>query len=147
VKSWWFSLVLLLEYLLTFALWLSFPNRTAYLGCGVLAVVLMAVQLRYAARRGYFADRSDLILHGLVIVDVALEGASYELFNTASQCIFCVPGDAPAFHNGYNFVGCATILGAFVGGYHAWALRRSHRSNEPPKGPEPTEGGFPNMNS
>ena len=47
----------------------------------------MVAGMRRAARRGYFADRSDLILHGFVIVDVALEAMSYELFHAASQRI------------------------------------------------------------
>lgn len=89
MKSWWFSGALLLEYVLTFQLWLTFPGRTAFLVIGALAVVVMASGMRRAARTGYFADRSDQFMHGLVIVDVALEAVSYEAFHAASLCIFC----------------------------------------------------------
>jgi hypothetical protein len=39
MKSWSFSLALLLEYLLTFQLWRTFPNRSAYLVVGGLFCV------------------------------------------------------------------------------------------------------------
>ena len=131
VKSWWFSLVLLLEYLITFQLWKTFSDRTAFLAFGVLAVIAMVAGMRRAARQGYFVDRSDRFLHGLVIFDVVLEGASYELFNVASQCIFCASADASRFHNSYNFCWCGAILGTLVGGYHAWALRRARDQSFP----------------
>ena len=89
----------------------------------------MTVGMRRAAQRGYFVNRSDLVLHGLVIVDVALEGMSYELFHAASQCILCVPADASGFHSGYNFCWCAATLGVLVGGYHWWALRHVRSPN------------------
>jgi len=124
VKSWWFSVALLVGYVLTFQLWLKFPDRIAFLVIGSLAVAAMALGFKQAMRGGYFADRSDLVLHGLVIVDVALETASFELFHVASTCIFCVPGDPSRFHGNYNFCGCSAIFGLLVGGYHGWALRR-----------------------
>lgn len=127
MKSWSFSIGLLLEYLLTFQLWRTFPGRAEFLVVGILAVIAMTLGLRRAARFGYFADRSDLVLHGLVIVDVALEGVSFELLHVASTCIFCAPADAGSFHDGYGFCWCGTILGLLVGGYHGWALRKSRR--------------------
>ena len=130
MKSWSFSVVLLLGYLITFQLWRTFSDRTAFLVFGILAVIAMVAGMRRAAQRGYFADRSDLILHGLVIVDVALEGMSYELFHAASQCILCAPADASRFHNSYNFCWCAAILGVLVGGYHWWALRHVRTPND-----------------
>ncbi|HEX4146733.1 MAG TPA: hypothetical protein VHY91_24765 [Pirellulales bacterium] len=125
MRSWWFSLALLLGYLLTFQLWRTFPDRAAFLVFGALAVIGMVAGMRRAARQRYFVDRSDLVLHGLVIFDVALECVSYELFNAASQCIFCAPADAGSFHGGANFCWCAAILGVLVGGYHGWALRHA----------------------
>lgn len=125
MKSWWFSLALFVGYLITFQLWRIFPDRAAFLVVGIVAVIAMSVGMVLAARRGYFVDRSDAVLHGLVIVDVALEGVSYELFQVASRCILCVPGDASTFHNSFNFCWCATILGALVGGYHWSALRKT----------------------
>lgn len=124
MKSWSFSLALLLEYVITFQLWRLYPDRTTFLVVAVLAVAIMAAELRNAARRGYFVDRSDLVLHALVIVDVGLEGASYEVFNAASRCIFCVPGDASTFHSNFNFCWCTALFMALVGGYRGWALRR-----------------------
>ncbi len=145
VKSWWFSFALLLAYVITFQLWQKFPDRTAFVIFGILAVALMSAGLWQAARCGYFVDRSDLVLHALVIVDVGLEAASYEIFNVAAQCIFCTPGDAGSFHNRYNFCWCAAILGLLVGGYHGWALRRRRaqqaRDRADEKGvPAPDEG-------
>jgi hypothetical protein len=130
VKHWWFSLSLLVAYLLTFQLWLAFPNRIALLVIGSLAVVAMMVAMRQATRRGYFADRSDWFLHGLVIVDVALETASFEAFNAASMCVFCTPGDVSRFHSNYNFCWCSVVLGVLVGGYHGWALHRGRGSGD-----------------
>jgi hypothetical protein len=91
----------------------------------------MTVGMRRAAQRGYFVNRSDLVLHGLVIIDVALEGMSYELFHAASQCILCVPPNASEFHSTYNFCWCAVILGLLVGGYRWWALRHTRNPNGP----------------
>lgn len=125
VKSWWFSLALLVLYVLTFQLWIHFPDRIAFLVIGMLSVIAMTVGLRHAAQRGYFVNRSDLVLHGLVVVDVALETASFELFHVASQCIFCTPGDPSCFHSNYNFCWCSVILGVLVGGHHGWALCRA----------------------
>ena len=131
MKSWSFSLALLLEYLLTFQLWRTFPNRSAYLAVGGLAVIVMSAGIRRAARRGYFPDRPDLVLHGLVIVDVALETASYEVFHAASQCLLCVPADASIFHNNFNFCGCAAVFGVLIGGYHGWALHKLRTTVKP----------------
>ena len=82
--------------------------------------------------RGYFVNRSDLILRGLVIVDVALEGISYELFHAASQCILCVPADASGFHSGYNFCWCAATfsapLSAAITGWRSPHLRSPNGS-------------------
>jgi hypothetical protein len=114
--------------LITFELWRTFPDRTAFLVFGIVAVVALAAGMQWAARRGYFVDRRDLILHGLVVVDVALEAASFEGFNAASQCLLCAPGDASTFHNHYNFCWCSAILAVLVGGHHWWALRREARS-------------------
>jgi hypothetical protein len=130
MKSWWFSLALLVGYVMTFLLWKTFSNRTAFLLCGLLAMLVMAAGMKRAARGNYFVNRTDLVLHGLVIVDVALEGLSFEVFNTASRCILCAPGDASTFHNSYNFCWCTAILGGLVAGYHWWALRQVRRSNE-----------------
>jgi hypothetical protein len=130
VKSWSFSLALLLVYLITFQLWRTFSDRSAFLVFGILAVIVMVAGMSRAAQRCYFVDRSDLVLHGLVIVDVALESISYELFNAASRCLLCIPADASGFHGGYNFCWCAAILGVLVGGYHWWALRRARRPND-----------------
>jgi hypothetical protein len=130
VRSWWFSLSLLLGYLITFQLWRTFSDRTAFLVVGILAVIAMVAGMRRAARRGYFVNRSDLVLHGLVIFDVALECTSYELFNVASQCVFCTAADASKFHDSYNFCWCAAILGVLVGGHHWWALRQARSPSE-----------------
>ncbi len=142
MRFWWFSGALLLGYVLTFQLWLMYPGRTAFLVVGALAVVVMASGMRQAARSGYFANRSDQVLHGLVIVDVALEAVSYEAFHTASMCVLCTPGDANCFHSNYNFCWCSAILAVLVGGYHWWALRReatscdgANRSSQSPHSP------------
>jgi hypothetical protein len=122
MRSWSFSLALLVGYLLTFQLWRAVPTRTAFLVVGGVAVVAMAWGLKRAARRHYFANRTDLVLHGLVIADVALESISYEAFNTASMCLLCVAGNPGTFHGSYSFCWCAAVLGGLVGGYHWYAL-------------------------
>lgn len=124
MKNWWFSLSMLGLYLVTFQLWLTFPERVAFLVFGALAVGAMSACFREAARRGYFVSRTDRVLHALVIADVALEAVSFEVFDVASRCVFCTPGDPSCFHSNYNFCWCTAILGVLVGSYRAWGLYR-----------------------
>jgi hypothetical protein len=129
MRAWSFSLALLLGYLLTFQLWRVFADRAAFLLVGGMAVVAMVRGFERAARGHYFANRTDLVMHGLVIVDVALESLSYEAFNTASQCFLCIPGDPASLHSSYGFCWCAAVLSGLIGGYHWYALKKSRRSN------------------
>jgi hypothetical protein len=126
-KSWWYSLLLLAGYLLVFHLMLAFPHRATFLMAGVVSVSLLAGALGQAAIWGYFVDRSDLVLHALVVADLAAECALFEPLRAASLCLFCAEADAAGFHNNYNFYGCATIFAVLVGGYHGRALSARQR--------------------
>ena len=73
VKRWSFGLVLLLVYLGAFNLW-QVLNASWTLASSIGITVLLVTLLAAAARRGYFFNRWEALLHGLVILDILLEG-------------------------------------------------------------------------
>ena len=73
VKRWYFGLVLLLAYLGAFNLW-HVLNASWTVVSSIGITVLLVTLLAAAARRGYFFNRWEALLHGLVILDILLEG-------------------------------------------------------------------------
>ena len=73
VRRWSFGLVLLLVYLAVFNLWLVVNARWTLVSSIGITVLLVALLLE-AARRRYFFNRWEALLHGLVILDILLEG-------------------------------------------------------------------------
>ena len=116
---WYFSLMMLIAYVATFAAWKLAPARITFLIVGLAAIVVLLAGMVRAHRAGYFANRLDLILHAWVIVDLALETAAFEAFKMAQP--FAV---IEKFHDNLNFVGCALIFSALIGGHRWFALRK-----------------------
>ena len=92
---------------------------------GAAAIGLLVVSLNQAQRAGYFVNRVDLSLHGLVIVDLAIEAIAFEVFRTLQPY-----ASAELFHDNANFVGCAILFVSLVGGYRWWSLSAERRKHE-----------------
>ena len=69
MKNWSCSLALIPLYLATFALWQHFPSRWLFVTGGIVTTLAMVLLIGRAARRGYFAGKLDLILHGIMGAD------------------------------------------------------------------------------
>jgi len=127
LKTWSYTLFMLAVYIAVFRLWQEYPSRAMFLtGAGLGAAVLVAGMV-WAARRDYFANRTDLVLHAMVIVDVALEGGAYEALRAFSLYVFGSEGIVGTFHANHNFYVCAAAFAVLVGGYHGWAVLRRSR--------------------
>jgi hypothetical protein len=102
----------------------------------------MALLIARAARRGYFAGKLDLILHGIVAADVFAEGCLFEfcraVFGSGEE-----QSVMRAIHGHFGYVGCAAGFALVIGLHRAYALRR----RQPPalsaavKLPEPVLAG------
>ena len=74
LRSWWYSLVLLVCYLAIFHLWMRLDRPGILAAAAIMTAVLAGLQYG-AFRSGYFRNHWDNALHASVILDVALEGA------------------------------------------------------------------------
>ena len=136
MSRWYYTIGLMLAYVAVFRVWQAFPGRSMFiLGAGV-TIGVMTAGMVWAARRGYFANRSDLVLHALVIVDVGLEGGAYEFVRLVTTWLFGAHGSVAGFHDHHNFYVCAAAFAVLVGGYHGWAIRVRDRFGESPKNDE-----------
>ncbi len=123
MKTWSYTAGMLLLYLVVFQVWQLFPGRLMFVISAAVTIGLMSTGMVAYARRGYFANRRDLFLHSLVIIDVGLEGGAYEVVRVVSAWFFGAYGSLASFHDGHNFYVCAAAFGLLVGGYHGWAIR------------------------
>ncbi len=119
-NRWYYSLLMLGIYLVTFAAWKVAPSRIAFLFIGMVAIAALSCGMSRARRNGYFADRLDLVLHAWVIVDLFIETVAFEAFRVLQP--FAV---MQKFHDNLNFIGCAVALSTLVGGYRWFALRQT----------------------
>ena len=114
IKQWYYSVCLLIIYIISFHIWGLFQNRMVFLVSGIVTVSLASVFLYLANRQNYFINRIDLSAHILVIIDLALEALLYELakglFKLDKQDIFL-------FHNNYSFYYCALAFALVIGLY------------------------------
>jgi len=92
VKRWSFGLVLLLVYLGVFNLWLVVNARWTLVSSIGITVLLVALLVE-AARRRYFFNRWEALLHGLVILDILLEGTFLREYHSHGF-YFCALGFA-----------------------------------------------------
>lgn len=101
---WSFSLFLLAAYLLTFHAWLEMPAHwVAFSGWMIPLVLLFSAA--DAWKKGCFVNRFDAFNHGVVILDLWIEGVFVRL------------------HEGWSFYGCAIAFALVLGAYRAWILR------------------------
>jgi len=127
MSRWSYSLFMLAVYLGTFVFWKEWPSRSAFVVGGLTAAAVLAGAMVWAARRRYFVNRLDQVLHAWVIVDVVLEALAYEglgafvNLGTEQQPLVL------RFHDNNNFLGCAAAFALLIGGYRWWALRKSGR--------------------
>jgi hypothetical protein len=123
MKNWSYSLALIPLYLGTFALWQHFPSRWLFVAGGAVTTFAMALLLTRAKRRGYFAGKLDLVLHGIVAADVFAEGCLYEFCRAAFGA-----GEEltvlRAVHGNFGYVACAAAFMLVIGVHRAYALRR-----------------------
>lgn len=122
-NRWGFSLQLFISYITIFLIWMCFPNRWVYLLVGALALALLVQRFLQARRVGYFVNRVDTRLHGLVLADVFLETISFEVFR-----LFQPAAVAETFHYNTNFIGCTAAFTLLIGGYRYFAM---HRDRQP----------------
>jgi hypothetical protein len=134
MKTWYYTAGVLLLYLMVFCFWQLFPGRLTFLIGAAATIGLMSVGMVASARRGYFANRRDLFLHSLVILDVGLEGGAYEAVRVVSTWLFGAHVNVARFHDSHDFYACAAAFGLFVGGYHWWAIRTRHQIGAPQTG-------------
>jgi hypothetical protein len=106
LKNWWFSLVLAVVYLGMFILWTaSARNIIVFTACASTLALLIA--LAWAAKRRYFFNFWDGLLHAIVILDLLLEGTLIR------------------DHSSRGFYLCALAFAAVIAGYRLH-LRRKH---------------------
>ncbi len=124
MKRWSYSLVMLVLYVALFLFWKQYPSRTSFVAGGAVVATVLAIGMYLAAKRGYFVNRVDLMLHAYVILDVVLEAVAYEglklgmRFGTEGQTL------VGSFHNNNNFYGCAAAFALLIGTYRFVAVRK-----------------------
>jgi len=102
---WWYSIVLLCVYLATFHIWTPFKHGHAAL-FGLVVSFGLFVGALVARRRGCFVNDYDFAFHGVVILDLILEG-------------LLVPA-----REGYGFYGCAAAFAVAISGYRLNVWRK-----------------------
>lgn len=125
MKRWSYSLGMLLLYLALFLFWQQFPSRLGFLVGGAVVAAVMIAGMIVVARRGYFANRLDLILHAYVIIDVLLEGVCFEGLRLLPGVAAEPASFVRSFHANNNFWGCAAVFAVLIGGYRYVSLRRA----------------------
>ena len=139
MSRWSYSLFMLAVYLGTFVFWKEWPSRSAFVLGGLVAAGVLAGAMVWAARRRYFVNRLDQVLHAWVIVDVVLEAGLFEVFGAA---VDLGPDRQPfvlRFHDNNNFLGCAAAFALLIGGYRWWTMRKAGRTT--PGGEKQPESG------
>lgn len=111
MKDWQYSACLLIGYLTIFQLWVG-AGRLFVVSSGVLWCLVFGIWALVQWRQGYFVNRLDGMLHGVVILDVLLEALLLEE------------------HSHAGFWLCGVGFAAVVGGYRFSALRRKSFKEE-----------------
>jgi len=122
---WWYTVVLLAVYLGTFHIWKPFPHADAAL-LGIIVACALAAGALEARRRGFFVNKYDGFFHGVVILDIVLEGV-------------LVP-----VHIGNGHLWCALAFAMVISGYRIEAWREmkdrkqgSQKEAQAPASPTP----------
>ena len=72
LKDWYFSIILLITYILTFHFWMLVSYKLVLIS-GICVTFSLCIFIVWAQRRGYFANLFDMALHGFIILDILLE--------------------------------------------------------------------------
>ena len=104
LKDWYFSIILLITYLLTFHFWMLVSN-TFVLVSGLCVAFSLSIFMVRSQRRGYFRNLFDITYHGFIILDILLETVFVQ------------------DHDHYGFSLCALAFSVVVGGYRYKKLK------------------------
>ena len=129
LRRWYYSLLMLVTYVMVFLFWKHFPSRTGFILGGVVAVTLLAIGSAGAWRRKYFVNRIDFCLHAYIIVDLCLESVLFEVLHLFNN-VPVTAGLVSQFHDNNNYILCAAALATLVGGNRFYALRRARNPNQ-----------------
>lgn len=108
MKNWWYSLLLLGAYVLTFELWLRM-SRNGIMGSAVGASILLLSLEHHAAAQRYFRNLWDRLFHAAVIADLLIEGLTLPV------------------HEDRGFYLCALGFAAVIAGYRGWLCCQARR--------------------
>ncbi len=111
MKDWGYSLVLIIGYLGLFQYWSSAKADEILWTCLLWGAVFGAA-LEWARRSRYFLSRTEIAIHGAVIVDVLLEGLLI------------------SDHAHAGFWLCGGGFAVVIGGYRAYLLRGATRGGD-----------------
>ena len=120
-KNWYYSLILLIIYILSFHLWCHFQNRRVFIISGIAIAGFTLALTIFAYRKKYFVNRVDLGCHILVIVDLLLEAL---LFEIALRIFPISTDDIFLFHNNFSFYYCAIAFAIVIGIYRYGSLKK-----------------------
>ncbi len=127
LRSWYYSLLMLVTYVSLFLFWKLAPSRLGFVVGGLAAAIGLTAGMLWARRRKYFVDRIDICMHAYIIFDLFMEGIMYEVWQVLVrrfQDLQATSGIVSQFHDNNSYVFCTLTLAALVGGYRAFALRR-----------------------
>ena len=110
---------MLVSYVCLFLFWFLFPSRAVFLITGGLVVFGLSYAMLREWRNGYFADRVDLRLHILVIIDLVLETLSFEILRLVKPLAV-----VESFHDNMHFIGCSSAFALLIGCYRLYAARK-----------------------
>ncbi len=113
MKNWYYSIILLISYLLTFHLWMHVNLQTIKLS-GIIIAICLCLFTGWSNSKGYFPNTFDLFWHCTVILDILLEAWLIK------------------DHDHYGFYGCATAFAVIIGGYHYKKLNDNRCSTPDP---------------
>jgi len=118
LKDWAYSLFMLAVYIGLFNIWLHLPElaQTAVTISGAAAALALAVGMWLY--RSSFVNRTDMLCHAFVILDILLETVVDLEYHQ---------------HNGFYV--CALALALVVGGHRWWCLRRARATAESQQAP------------
>jgi hypothetical protein len=119
-RDWWFSVLMMVVYVALFLFWKAMPSRVAFVAGGLLVAAGLVAVMVLALRRGYFAGRADVVLHGLIIADIVLESIIFEALLPFIRTGTLVP----RFHHDNSFYLCAVTFSLIIAVGHYWGLRR-----------------------
>lgn len=118
---------MLVLYVAVFVFWKYFPSRASFVGGALVVAGVLAAGMVVAARRGYFVNRVDLLVHLYVIVDILLEGVAFEglrfgmALGPENQWL------VHSFHNNNNFLGCTAGFALIIGAHRYYVMRKQAR--------------------